>query len=243
MGERQDAAPDRRGFLDRLPPRARARLLAGAIRIDLPAGAVVYRQDEPPRTIVVESGVLRAFLRSPDGREATVRFARAGDTIGLAMATGGPAPISVEVALPATIVVLLVDVLRNLIDTDPAVARAVAEELGRQLFAAYEEAAESQLLTVRERVIDRLLDLAEDEGDGRLVVRMTQQELADGVSAAREVVSRALAGLRRARLIETGRDRITILDPAGLARELASGGSVPGPDDGAPGSPDERRPR
>ena len=159
------------------------------------------------------------------------------------MATGGPAPISVEVALPATILVLPVDVLRALVDADPAVGRVVAEELGRQLFAAYEEAAESQLLSVRERVIDRLLDLAEDEADGRLVVRLTQQELADGVSAAREVVSRALAGLRRARLIDTGRDRITILDPAGLARELARGRSVPGPDADAPGAPEERHRR
>ena len=46
------------GFLSALPRGARERLLAEAIRIDLPAGAIVYRDDESARVIVVVNGVL-----------------------------------------------------------------------------------------------------------------------------------------------------------------------------------------
>jgi CRP/FNR family transcriptional regulator len=51
-------------------------------------------------------------------------------------------------------------------------------------------------------------------------VRQSQQELADAVGTVREVVVRVLRDLRTERIVETGRDRIVIVDPARLAREL-----------------------
>src|SRR5512146_1642648 len=80
------------GFLSGLPAPARERLLASALRINVPAGALVYRDSERPRVVVVLRGLLRAFLSSPDGREVTVRYLRPGDVAGLAPVVGGPAP-------------------------------------------------------------------------------------------------------------------------------------------------------
>ena len=80
------------GFLFALPSRAAERLLSEAIRINVPAGALTYRDEECPRLIVVVKGLLRVFLTSADGRQVTVRYARSGDVAGLALVVGGPAP-------------------------------------------------------------------------------------------------------------------------------------------------------
>jgi CRP-like cAMP-binding protein len=62
------------GFLARLPARAAEALLGEAVRLDLPPGAVIYRDDEAPRVVVVIAGVLRLFMGDPDGRQVTVVY-------------------------------------------------------------------------------------------------------------------------------------------------------------------------
>jgi CRP/FNR family transcriptional regulator len=63
-----------------------------------------------------------------------------------------------------------------------------------------------------------LLDLAsaQQPAQGRLVARVSQQELADAVGSVREVVARVLRDLRLRGLLATAPDSISILDPAGL---------------------------
>ena len=57
---------------------------------------------------------------------------------------------------------------------------------------------------------------------GRLVARVSQQELADAAGSVREVVARALRDLRAAGIVATAADSVVILDPARLYAE--SGG-------------------
>jgi CRP/FNR family transcriptional regulator len=82
-------------FLGALPRATLDRLLADAVRLDIPAGAVAYRDSEAPRAAVVLSGVLRVYLTSTDGRQTTVRYARQSDVLGIPVAVGGPVPVSV----------------------------------------------------------------------------------------------------------------------------------------------------
>lgn len=55
------------GFLFALPREAAGRLLAEAIKINLPAGALVYRDEESPRLIVVVNGLLQSSSALPMG--------------------------------------------------------------------------------------------------------------------------------------------------------------------------------
>jgi CRP/FNR family transcriptional regulator len=210
------------GFLSALPDDATDRLLAEAIRISVPAGGLVYREEETPRVLVVLDGLLRVFLRSADGRQVTVRHVRGGDVVGLALVVGGPGPTNVQAVTSASVAALRVDTLRSMLASDPAVARACAEELTRQLNVALDALSEQAFLSVRERVVHRLLELAVSDG-GRLVVHASQQEVADAVGSVREVVTRTLRGLRREGLVETSRDEIVLLDPIALS-EATSGG-------------------
>jgi CRP/FNR family transcriptional regulator len=152
------------GFLFALPREAAERLLAEAIRVNLPAGALVYRDEESPRLIVVVKGLLRVFLTSADGRQVTVRYARSGDVAGLALVVGGPAPMSIQAMTSALVVALRVESLRALLTTDPGVARACAEELTRQLYRALNDISEQAFLTVRQRLAHQLLPAPSPRG-------------------------------------------------------------------------------
>jgi CRP/FNR family transcriptional regulator len=208
------------GFLARLPQRAAEALLGEAVRLDLPPGAVIYRDDEAPRVIVVIAGVLRLFMGDPDGRQVTVLYAHPGDVLGLALTLGGPAPISIQAVSTTSVVALRVDSLRAMVAADPVVARTCAEELSRELYRAFDEVAANAFRTVHQRVARHLLDLATPD-EGKLVARVSQQEVADAVGSVREVVARALHDLREMGLIETSRDKIIVLDPLRLSEEAS----------------------
>ncbi len=205
------------GFLFALPRDAAERLLAQAIRINVPAGSLIYREDESPSLIVVVKGLLRVFLSSADGRQVTVRYARSGDVAGLALVIGGPAPMSIQAITGALVVALRVDSLRTLLATDPGVARACAEELTRQLYWLLGDISAQAFLTLRQRLARQLLLLARHGPGSDLVVHAGQQELADAIGTVREVVTRNLHELHEEGLIDISRDEVTIRDPVALA--------------------------
>lgn len=205
------------GFLGSLPVEAATRLLDEAVRIDLPAGSVIYRDEEDPRSIVVLTGLLRMFMRAPDGRQVTVRYARPGDVFGLALMIGGPAPFNMQAVTDASVASLRIDTLHELLRDNLDVAQAIASVLTDQLYEALDEVAGNAFLSVRQRICRHLLDLATERQEGhRLVAHVSQQELADAVASVRTVVSRVLSEMCREGLIETSRDEIVVLDPSRL---------------------------
>ncbi len=197
----------------------------------------MYREEETPRVLVVIDGLLRVFLRSVDGRQVTVRYVRTGDVAGLALVLGGPGPTSVQAMTSASVAALPIDLLRTMLASDPRVARACAEELTRQLYLAFDDLSEQAFLSVRRRIIRHLLDLATGEGGPHLVVRATQQELADAVGSVREVVTRTLRGLRSEGKLATSRDEIVLLDPIALSEEVSQPERHRLPDADAPVTP------
>lgn len=205
------------GFLFALPREAAERLLAEAIRINVPAGALIYRDDERPRLFIAIQGLLRVFLTSVDGRQVTVRYARSGDVAGLVLVIGGPAPMSIQAMTSSLVVALRVNALRALLATDPVVARACAEELTRELYRLLEDISEQAFLSIRQRLVRQLLLLATAGTAPDLVVHAGQQQLADAIGSVREVVTRNLHQLHEEGLIDVSRDEVVIRDPVALA--------------------------
>ena len=89
-GEVDDALA--RSFLAELPAELAGRLRAAGERADYPAGTTVYRAGSDPLAALVVRGLIRVYLSSPGGRQVTVRYARPGDVLGIAVLVGGPAP-------------------------------------------------------------------------------------------------------------------------------------------------------
>jgi CRP/FNR family cyclic AMP-dependent transcriptional regulator len=213
-----------RSFLAELPAELAGRLREEGERADYPAGTTVYRAGDDPQAALVVSGLLRVFLTSAEGRQVTVRYARPGDVLGIAVLVGGPATTGVQAVLPSSVFRISVRSLTATARRDPRVSWAIAEELSRRLYDTLEQTAVNAFGSVRQRVAAHLLDLASDRQrpGGRLVAHVSQQELADAAGSVREVVARALRDLRVAGIVATTADSVVILDPARLYAE--SGG-------------------
>jgi len=205
-------------FLARLPSSLVDVLLAAGDQADYPAGSTIYRAGADPKTLLVVTGLLRVYMTSPDGRQVTVRYARVGDVLGIAVLVGGPADVSVQTLEECSLFRIDLRTLTNAAHRDARVSWALAEELNHRLYDTLQQTAINAFGTVRQRVAAHLLDLAsaQQRPHGRLVARVSQQELADAVGSVREVVARVLRDFRLGRLVATAPDSIHILDPAGL---------------------------
>lgn len=205
-------------FLGRLSPDLVGELSTTGDRIDYPAGSTIYREGASPRTVLVVRGLLRVYMSSPDGRQVTVRYARASDVLGIAVLVGGPAGVGVQTVTESTVLRLDARRLTSAARADGHVAWALAEELNRRLYETLEQTAINSFGSVPQRIAAHLLDLASAQQRplGPLVARVSQQELADAVGSVREVVARVLRDLRLAGLVATSPNSIRVLDPVGL---------------------------
>ena len=212
-------------FLARLPPEVRDGLRAEGERADYPAGTTVYRAGSAPQAALVVRGLLRVFLTSAKGRQVTVRYARPGDVLGIAVLVAA-GQHQVQAVEPSSVFRISARTLITAARRDPRVSWAIAEELNRRLYEVLEQTAVNAFGSVRQRVAAHLLDLAsaQQHPRGRLAARVSQQELADAAGSVREVVARVLRDLRVAGIVATTADSVVILDPARLYAE--SGGAA-----------------
>lgn len=209
-----------------LSPLALERLRHGALRMDLPEGAVVRRACDEPFLAVVVDGLLRFFLDGPDGRRKTSRYARAGQLAGTPSILGVPRPLPVGLQALTDTSLLVFDssVVVDLVARDPSFSRALALDLTTALWETLDELGRSAFGTVRQRLSHHLVDLARPDGSGgSLVVRAPQQELADAIGSVREVVARVLRQLRDEGLIARRAGGIVIHDVHGLIGQTWTG--------------------
>jgi CRP/FNR family cyclic AMP-dependent transcriptional regulator len=205
-------------FLGELPDDLIERLLATGDRIEYPAGSTLYRERSSPRAVLVVRGLLRVYMSSPEGRQVTVRYARARDVLGIAVLVAGPADVGVQTLADCTLFRIDAGLLTTAARNDSRVGWAMAQELSRRLYENLQQTAVNAFGTVRQRVATHLLDLASTQQSprGELVAQVSQQELADAVGSVREVVARVLRDFRLARLVATSADSVHILDATGL---------------------------
>jgi CRP/FNR family cyclic AMP-dependent transcriptional regulator len=218
VAERQVADAVRGSFLGRLPSDLVDVLVEVGERTDYPAGSTIYREGSYPRALLVVGGLLRVYMSSPEGRQVTVRYARTGDVLGIAVLVGGPADVGVQTLAESSLFRIDSRTLTAAAQRDARVSWALAEELNQRLYETLRQTAINAFGSVRQRVAAHLLDLAsaQQRPRGRLVARVSQQELADAVGSVREVVARVLREFRLDQLVVTSPDSIHILDPARL---------------------------
>ena len=147
-------------FLAELPAEVISELRAGGEPADYPAGTTVYQPGSEPRAALVVRGLLRVFLASLEGRQVTVRYARPGDVLGIAVLVGGPASVGVQAVEPSGLFRLSSRTLLAAARRDARVSWAIAGELNRRLYDTLEQTAVNAFGSVRQRVAAHLLDLA-----------------------------------------------------------------------------------
>jgi len=218
--------------LHRVAPNSLRKLLSGAQRKDIPARTVTHREgDTNPHFELIVAGVVRVFVRAPDGRTLTIRYCRPGSLLGAGslFASDFSLPASLQTLTATKLLSLSPESVRQMVNEDPKVAVALLEELSERVLTFIYEIPDSAFASVRQRMARHLLDLASElapehvgagpELDTELVVKASQSELAEAVGTAREVVVRILRELRHEGIVHTGRIGIVILNPARLVQE------------------------
>ncbi|HEX5943543.1 MAG TPA: Crp/Fnr family transcriptional regulator [Anaerolineales bacterium] len=215
-GNALDAALGK-SILAAFPPLLRETLLQEAVRVEIPVGSTLYYEQDEPRCGLVIKGLIRVYMTSSDGRQITVRYARAGDLLGIAAIVGGPAPTSVQILADASLLMLNVQTLQKSGQTEPKVGWLMAQEVTRRLYDTLEALAGNTFGSLRQRVARHLLDLAASGQPGKgLIAKVTQQELADAVGSVRPVVARIVRDFRMEGITTTSSAGIIVLKPAEL---------------------------
>ncbi|MBL8438256.1 MAG: Crp/Fnr family transcriptional regulator [Zoogloeaceae bacterium] len=197
-----------------LPDAARARLLAAARWIRVPAGTLLFDDHQACEgfPFVVE-GSVRVLKSAPNGRELPLYRVAPGETcvISSSCLLGHEDYNARGVTEADTLLLMLPKPVFDELLAEPAfrgfVFHLFAERIA-DLMQIIEEVAFHKL---DQRLATVLL------GKGR-VLHTTHQHLADELGSVREIVSRLLKGFAAQGLVRLSREQIEILDPAGLRR-------------------------
>src|ERR671936_1674381 len=198
------------------------RIAQVAVPRSFPKGVRVFHEgDHSDACYVVRSGDLRVTREHSDGRAIALATLGPGDIFGeLAMLDGEARSASVETLTDAELLALPAADVRRLLADHPGISVKLIAALTRRLRETNERVARQSFQTVPSRVAGVLSQLIAEEtaAEGRhgVTVRMTQADLAQLAGTSRESVSRFLATLERAGVVQVGRGRVTVVEPRRL---------------------------
>ena len=187
-------------------------LAESAIVRTFPKNTIVVTEGERSDSLyVLLSGRVKVFVSDEHGRDLVVNTKGAGEYFGELALDEGPRSASVATLESCRMAVIPNDVLRQFLASHPAAGLQLIRGLIGRVRQATESLKDLALLDVYGRVAKLLLELAK-EVDGKLVIdeRLTQQDIADRVSASREMVSRIMKELTTGGYVETEGGKIVI---------------------------------
>lgn len=208
----------RADFIDRLPAAAARRLLDTGQSVSYPAGAALITPGAPARPGILTAGRLRSFLQERDGRQVTLGYPEVGKAFGLTRCFVPDFPVLIGALTPVTVTHFPPQVLLHLMREDTAVAMAVAEFLADRVDTQSRNVRAFAFGDARRRIADHLLQLGQRGQQGKLVARVTHQQLADAAATVREHAARLLNEMRRQGWLKTRRGSITVEDEPALRR-------------------------
>jgi CRP/FNR family transcriptional regulator len=178
------------------------------------AGEIIFGEGEPCAGLyVVESGNVRIFKSSPQGREQVLSIDGPGSSIAeIPVFDGGTYPASGAAVDDANLIFVSKEDFRALCLAHPQVPLKVLRVVGARLRRLVGIIEELSFTTVRHRLAAYLLRLAKKSGKrtaaGVLVtLPTTNQELAAHIGTVRELVSRNLSRLQAEGMVKIdGRD-------------------------------------
>lgn len=200
------------------------RIAQVAVPRSFPADTRVFQEGDPGDSCyIVRAGSCRVTREHPDGRAITLANLGPGAIFGeLAMLDGEARSASVEATEQTELLALPAGDLRALLRQHPEMGEKLIVALTRRLREANERLTRQSFQTVPSRVAGVLNQLLTEDAltprirDG-VTIRLRQSDLAQLAGTSRESVSRFLATLERAGVVEVGRAKVTVLQPERLS--------------------------
>jgi CRP/FNR family cyclic AMP-dependent transcriptional regulator len=195
-----------------LEPAALAVLAEASIVRTFPKNTIVVTESERSDSLyVILSGRVKVFVSDEHGKDLVLNVEGPGEYFGELALDEGPRSASVATLEPCRMAVIPNEVLRGFLAANPDAALQLIRGLIGRIRHTTGSLKDLALLDVYGRVAKLLLELAQETG-GALVIeqRLTQQDIADRVSASREMVSRIFKDLTAGGYVATEGGRIVI---------------------------------
>ena len=194
---------------------------AQSCRID--SGEFFFQQGATADIIyVLQQGRVKLTQSTPEGPHVVFRFIGPGELFGpMAAFEGQVYPVSAQAVRWCRALCWKGRTMAGLMETYPRIAINALRELTARLQDLRERYRELATERVERRVAHAVMRLARQAGwqtAGGLLIDMplSRQDLAEMTGTTLYTVSRVLSGWERTGLIETGRQRVTILQPLDL---------------------------
>ena len=199
-------------------------LAARCVARDFGAGRVLFTAGDTCRGLyVIQSGRVRIYRTSPDGKEQVLHIEGPGRPVAeLPLFDGGPYPASAITVEPSRLMFLARDDFETMYREHPDIAQAIIHALGTRLRHLVHVTETLAFHDVAARLAMLLVGYAERSGTHtqfgiEIKLDRTQEELSMEIGSARESVSRAMRQLKRTGLVESlPRGRMRIPDVAKL---------------------------
>jgi CRP/FNR family transcriptional regulator, nitrogen oxide reductase regulator len=212
----------------RVLPEAERAVIDRAVReIAVHRGQVLFGEGTPADSLwAVHHGKVHIMKSGPEGREIVLEVVTAGELFGAVVAIEGrPYPASAIAVDDGSVWRLPASVTRDLCQRYPTLRNAIMEQVTVRLRNAHERLRSVALEKVEQRLARAVLALAAKIGtlhEGKPVLSVTRQELADMTGTTVESAIRVTSRWQTARLIDTARNQIELLDVPSL-QSIASG--------------------
>lgn len=195
-------------------------IAARCVSRNVAAGTLLFTAGDECRGLyVVESGRVRIFRTSPDGKEQVLHIEGPGRTVAeLPLFDGGAYPASAMTLEPTRLVFLARAEFERLWRSSPDIAGAIIRALGRRLRQLVHVTETLAFRDVAARLALLIAGLAAESGTAtaaglELTLARSQRELALEIGTARESVSRAMKRLvQQGLIVPINGDRVVVPD-------------------------------
>lgn len=214
-----------RGFT----PEEAESILGRGVPRHLRRGQILFREGEPANALyAVELGRIKLIQLAADGQRVIMRFLAPGDAFAaVALFDGSVYPVTAESPEHTRVWEWPREVLPGLVREHPRFEANLLQIVSSHTREVLSRVRELATEPVARRLARGLLRLGHQIGrlepsGSILIERIVQQDLAEITGTSVYTVSRTLADWQELRIVETGRQRVRILDPQKFT-EIAEG--------------------
>ena len=175
--------------------------------------------------LLIQSGVVRIYLLSEDGREATISRMTEGEVCVLSascMLNAITFDVQIQAETAVEVLVIPIQYLSVLMRENIYVENFIYKAAAQRFSHAIRAVEQMLFYTLEQRVASYLLEESQRlETD---TIQFTQEQLAQAIGSAREAVTRTLKKRSAAETVELFRGGVCIRDRKGLERLVERGG-------------------
>lgn len=179
-----------------------------------------FEGDKINAVIIINTGSVKAYKITPDGREQILYVFTEGDFFGeQSLLTEQTAFFTVEALEKVNICTISKESFHNLLLSHPDISINIITELGKRINRMESNIQSMGIRNVDARIASLLLEYLEKYGDDNKVIRLpvSREGMANQLGIARETMSRKLSQLENNRIISSITNKsIKILDQDAL---------------------------